>query len=290
MLALRRGRHRSTSQARRRRLHLGLDVLALLSMLALLAPFLWMVLTSFKHPVDFLSIPPHIFPQQWTLDNYRAVFHQQNIGQYFLNSVIVATCSTALAVLLGSASAYSLSRVRFPLGLNAILITWILLTRMYPAISTALPYFFLVKSVGLYDTPVALILTYTSFNLPFVIWLMLGYFDAIPQEIEAASIVDGCTFAQRFVRIALPLAGPGLVATTLFSLILAWNEFLFAVILTSFKAETIPVVIAGYITDKSLEWGQMSALGTMFVLPVILIAWASQRYLVRGLTLGAIKE
>jgi multiple sugar transport system permease protein len=267
-----------------------LNALTLCVIVMLLFPFIWMALTSFKNPVDFLSSPPTILPHRWTLSNYGQVLSQPKIGQYFLNSLIVSTCSTILAVLLGSAAAYSLSRIRFPIRLNAILVTWILLTRMYPAISTALPYFFLIKTLGLYDTQVALVLTYTSFNLPFVVWLMLGFFDSIPREVEAAAVVDGCSFLQRFVKIALPLSGPGLVATTLFSMILAWNEFLFAVILTSFNAETIPVVIAGFITDKSLEWGQMSALGTMFVTPVILIAWGTQRYLIRGLTLGAIKE
>jgi multiple sugar transport system permease protein len=214
----------------------------------------------------------------------------QYIGRYFANTIIIASVSTLLAVTLGSSAAYALARVKFPYHLNAILAIWILITRMYPAVATSVPYFVLIQALGLLDKHLALIITYTSFNLPFVVWLMLGFFQAIPKDMEKAAIVDGASMWERFTKIVLPLAKPGLIATTILSFILGWNEFLFAVILTSLKAKTVPVVMAGFITDKGLDWGTMSALGTLLVMPVIILAFMSQKYLIRGLTLGAVKE
>lgn len=265
-------------------------ILTLLVLVIMLFPFYWLVMTTFKRPVEFLTWPPVFFPSQFTLDNYRAAFSQPFILRFFANTVIIASVSTFLAVTLGSAAAYSLARVKFPLGLNTILSIWILVTRMYPAVATAVPYFVLIKNLGLLDDRWALIITYTSFNLPFVVWLMLGFFQGIPIDMERAATVDGASMWQRFLKIVLPLSAPGLIATTILSFILGWNEFLFAVILTSIKAKTVPVVVAGFITDKGLDWGTMSAMGTVLVLPVIILAWTSQRYLIRGLTMGAVKE
>lgn len=267
----------------------ALDVAIFAVLFVVLVPFIWLVLTSFKRPIDYLSWPPVVVPDIWTLSNYKMILEEPMIFNNFANSMIIAVVSTLLAVLIGSAGAYGLLRTKLPFKLNNIILIWILITRMYPAIATAVPYFVLIQKLGLIDTRIALIITYTSFNLPFVVWLMLGFFQGIPKSLEDAAIVDGCNFFQRFVRIIFPLSAPGIIATTILSFILAWNEFLFAVILTSLKAKTIPVVIAGFITDKGLEWGEMSALGAAFVLPVIFLAWISQKYLVRGLTLGAVK-
>jgi multiple sugar transport system permease protein len=165
-----------------------------------------------------------------------------------------------------------------------------LLTRMYPAIATAIPYFLIIRELKLLDTRWALIITYTAFNLPFVIWLMIGFFEELPPELERAAMVDGCNAWQRFTRIVLPISGPALVATAILSAILAWNEFLFAVMLTRTEAKTLPVIMAGFITDKGMLWDQMTALGVITVLPVLIFAIAVQRYLVRGLTFGAVKE
>lgn len=285
-------RIRNRGYYRRRRVLLRTvgHVATIALLVSMLLPFVWMLLMSFKEPVEALASPPTFLPQNPTLDNYRDVMATRSIGRFFANTLITATASTFLAVLIGSAAAYSLARVKFPLGINNILAIWILITRMYPAIATALPYFILIRDFGLLDTRWALIITYTSFNLPFVVWLMLGFFESIPLDLEKAAIIDGCTMWQRFYRIVMPLSGPGLVATAILSFLLAWNEFLFAVILTSVDAKTVPVVMSGFITDRGLEWGSMSALGTLLVLPVILLAWLAQGYLVRGLTLGAVKE
>jgi len=268
---------------------IALDSATFVILFVMIVPFIWLLLMSFKRPIDYLTWPPVIIPDVWTLSNYKMMLAEPMILNNFANSMTIAVVSTFLAVLIGSAGAYSLLRIKLPYKLNNIILIWILITRMYPAIATAVPYFVLIQKLGLLDTRLALIITYTSFNLPFVVWLMLGFFQGIPKSLEDAAIVDGCNFFQRFVRIIFPLSAPGIVATTILSFILAWNEFLFAVILTSLKAKTIPVVIAGFITDKGLEWGEMSALGVVFVAPVLILAWISQKYLVRGLTLGAVK-
>jgi multiple sugar transport system permease protein len=262
----------------------------LLGLAAVLVPFYWLVTTSFKRQVDYLAYPPKLFPKAWTVEGYRVLFQENQIGHYFANTVIVSLSSTALAVFFGALAAYSLARAKLPFKLNTVVAFWMLLTRMYPAIATAIPYFLIIRNLHLLDTRWALIVTYTAFNLPFVIWLMIGFYEDLPIELERAAMVDGCNVWQRFVRIVLPLSGPALVATAILSMILAWNEFLFAVMLTRLNAETLPVVMSGFITDKGTQWDQMTALGVITVLPVLVFAVAVQRYLVRGLTLGAVKE
>lgn len=261
-----------------------------LALLAVLVPFLWLVTTSFKLESDYLAYPPRFIPDTWTLEGYRILFQREQLGHYFLNSLVITLASTALSVALGSMAAYSLSRAALPFRLNGIIAFWMLLTRMYPAIATAIPYFLIIRNLNLLDTRWALIITHTAFNLPFVVWLMIGFFQELPRELERAAKVDGCNAWQRFTRIVLPISGPAIVATSILAAILSWNEFLFAVMLTRNEARTLPVVMAGFITDKGLLWNQMTALGVITVLPVMLFAIAVQRYLVRGLTLGAVKE
>lgn len=261
-----------------------------LALVVTILPFFWLVTTSFKREIDYLAYPPAIIPPAWTLEGYRVLFEQQDLGHYFANSVIVTVTSTALAVFIGALAAYSLARARFPFRLNGILALWMLLTRMYPAIATAIPYFLIMRDLRLLDTLPALIVTYTAFNLPFVIWLLIGFYEELPIELERAAMIDGCSVWTRFRKIVLPLSAPALVATAILSAVLAWNEFLFAVMLTRVNAKTLPVVMSGFITDKGTQWDQMTALGVITVLPVLAFALAVQRYLVRGLTLGAVKE
>lgn len=284
----------TAARARSRRRELGWSALrwatVALGLLIVLVPFLWLVTTSFKREVDYLAYPPRLIPDAWTTSGYRVLFQRNQLGHFFLNSVIITLASTAASVFLGGIAAYSLSRARLPFRLNGIIAFWMLLTRMYPAIATAIPYFLIIRDLKLLDTRWALIVTYTAFNLPFVIWLLIGFFDELPPELERAAMVDGCGAWTRFIKIVLPLSTPALVATAILSAILAWNEFLFAVMLTRVEAKTLPVVMSGFITDKGMLWDQMTALGVITVLPVLVFAVAVQRYLVRGLTLGAVKE
>jgi multiple sugar transport system permease protein len=195
-----------------------------------------------------------------------------------------------MATVFGGFAAYSLARVRFPFKLGIFLVYWILMTRMYPAVCTAIAYFMIIQRLGLLDTRLALSITYTSFNLPFVIWILLGFFGDIPRSIEESAIMDGATFFERFVRVVIPISIPGLVVAAVFSFILAWNEFLFAVILTTYRAQTVPVVISGFITDRGLEWGQMTGMGVLAIIPVLIFALIIQKNFVKGLAFGAVKE
>jgi multiple sugar transport system permease protein len=261
-----------------------------LALMVVLVPFLWLVTTSFKLESDYLAYPPRFIPDRWSFEGYRILFQREQLGHFFINSLVITLASTALSVTLGSMAAYSLSRAPLPFRLNGIIAFWMLLTRMYPAIAIAIPYFLIIRNLNLLDTRWALIITHTAFNLPFVIWLMIGFYQELPRELERAAMVDGCNVWQRFTKIVLPLSGPAIVATSILAAILSWNEFLFAVMLTRNEAKTLPVVMAGFITDKGLLWNQMTALGVITVLPVLIFAIAVQRYLVRGLTLGAVKE
>ncbi|MFN8592556.1 MAG: carbohydrate ABC transporter permease [Thermomicrobiales bacterium] len=274
----------------RRRAALVLLYLVTFVVLVIIAfPLYWLVTTSIKVPADTATAPPVIVPTRFTLDNYRAALETPGVARAFGNSVLVATVSTALTTFFGSLAAYALAKTYLSFALRQGLLIWILITRIFPPVTTAIPYYVIVKNLRLGDTHLALILTYVAYGLPFVIWLMLGFFQDLPADIERAAIVDGCSLWQRFRRVVLPLALPGLAVTSVFAFIYAWNELLYASILTSFNAKTIPVVVAGFISDQFLRWGEMTAIGSIMIVPVLLVAASAQRYLVRGLTFGAVK-
>ncbi len=253
-------------------------------------PAYWLVTTSFKYEVDTIVAPPIIVPLRGTIQNYVDVLRVEKIHQFFFNSVLIALVSTGLGVLLGSMAAYALSKFYLSYRIRQAIMIWILVVRIFPPITTAIPYFVIIRNLNLSDTHLALILTHTAFTLPFVIWLMLGFFQDLPEAIDKAAIIDGCSLWQRFRQITMPLALPGIAVTAIFTFIFSWNEFLYASMLTSRTAKTLPVVIAGYMSDKFLRWGEMSALASLMILPVMLFAGLTQRYLVRGLTFGAVKE
>ncbi len=276
-------------RTKRRVSNVGLYVLTGVVLVVIAFPLYWLLITSVKLDIDVAHFPPVFFPKQFTLDNYTSVFQTENATKFWINSIVTALTTTFLTCLLGSMAAYALAKTYLASTIRQILILWILVTRIFPPVTTAIPYFIIIKNLGLADTRFSLILTYTSYGLPFVIWLMLGFFQDLPADIEKAAIVDGCGMWQRFTQVILPLTLPGLAVTAIFAFIAAWNEFLFASILTSFNAKTLPVVISGYMSDKYLRWGEMSALGTMMIVPVLIFAAATQKYLVRGLTFGAVK-
>ena len=251
-------------------------------------PVYWLISTSLKPGVESLTNPPTYIPSRLVFDNYVAVLKSENV-KFLKNSLIVAVASTFLTTIMGAMAAYALSKTYFAFWIRRALMLWILVTRIFPPITTAIPYYVIIKNLGLADTYAALIITYVSYGLPFVIWLMLGFFQDLPADIEKAAIVDGCSMWQRFRQVVLPLTLPGLAVTAIFAFIFAWNEFLYASILTSFTAKTLPVVISTFISDQYLRWGEMSAMGSMMIIPVMIFALAAQKYLVRGLTFGAVK-
>lgn len=260
------------------------------ALIAALLPVYWMLTISFKTEVDQFSVPPRWLLFQPTLVHYRDAFLARSFGQYLLTSAVVATLSTLCAMVLGTLAAYGLARFRFPRRLDSHLALWILSTRMFPPIVTVIPLFLMMRDVRLLNTRASLIIVYTGFNLPFVVWMMRGFFREIPRELEEAALVDGDSRLGALRRIVLPLVAPGLAATAVFCLIISWNEFLFALVLTQTDAAmTLPVGIAGRVTQYEIKWGVMSAAATVAMMPILVFALAVQRYLVRGLSLGAVK-
>jgi multiple sugar transport system permease protein len=264
--------------------------LALVACVAALIPVYWMITISLKSEVDQFAVPPRWLIFTPTLAHYKDAFVTRSFGQYLITSAIVAVLSTACALVLGTLAAYALARFRLPRKLDTRLALWILSTRMFPPIVTAVPLFLMMRDVRLLNTKASLIIVYTAFNLPFVVWMMRGFFMEVPREMEEAARVDGDSRLGALRRVVLPLVAPGLAATAVFCLIISWNEFLFALVLTQTDAAmTLPVGIAGRVTQYEIKWGVMSAAGVVAMLPILIFAMAVQRYLVRGLSLGAVK-
>ena len=251
-----------------------------------LFPPIVLFLTSIKTELDALSFPPKwIF--QPTLQNYVDIFKTSPFFRFLLNSIIVASTNTALCLGLGSLTAYGLARFKFRGSEN--LSFWILSIRMMPPVAAIIPIYIIMKKVRLLDTPWALIIIYLTFNLPFVVWMMKGFFEDIPRAIEESALIDGCSEFAVFRKIALPLVAPGLAATAILIYIFSWNEFLFALILTGTRAVTLPVGIIGFMKETGINWGYMTAGGILALIPVIIFTILVQRHLVKGLTLGALK-
>ena len=264
--------------------------LVALAVLSALLPVYWMMTISLKSEVDQFAVPPKWLFFDPTIIHYKDAFVERSFGQYLMTSGIVSVVSTVCAVVLGTLAAYALARFRLPHRLNTRIALWILSTRMFPPIVTAVPLFLLMSDLRLLDTTAALVIVYTAFNLPFVVWMMRGFFKEIPRELEEAARVDGDSRMGALRRVILPLVTPGLAATAVFCLIISWNEFLLALTLTQTDAAmTLPVGIAGRVTQYEIEWGVMSAAGVVAMVPILVFALAVQRYLVRGLSLGAVK-
>jgi multiple sugar transport system permease protein len=249
-----------------------------------------MVLTSFKSQNEYFSYPPVFWPKSFSLRNYinSMAFPPDGRGglQGLRDSFIIAASSTLASVLIGSLAAYSISRFRTG-GENFSF--WILSTRMFPPVAAALPLFLIFKQIRLLDNHLSLIIANTIFNLPFVIWLLKGFFDELPVEIEEAAWIEGCGHLKTFRLIALPLVAPGVVATSLFSFIFSWNEFMFALLLTRRNVRTLTIIVPSLVGGHEILWGEIAAMGTLAIIPGVVLSILLQRYLVRGLSLGAVK-
>jgi multiple sugar transport system permease protein len=255
-----------------------------------LFPIYWMVITSFKVRLELTSNPPTFFPNTFTLENYQKAFAFSGFPRYMLNSAVVVIAATLISLVLGSLAGYSLARFSFRGRFRENVSFWILSTRMIPPIVAIIPIFLLFRDLQLLNSYPGLIIVYIGTSLPFVIWMMSTFISEVPVDLEEAAMIDGDTRLTALWRIVLPLAAPGLAATAIFSIILLWNEFLYALILTTTSASiTLPVGIAGLVSQYELLWGEMAAAGTVAVIPILIFALLVQRYLVRGLTLGAVK-
>ncbi len=250
-----------------------------------LFPIVWIILTSFKTQVEINSYPP-TFISKLTIENYVSLFSVRNFPRYMLNSLLIGVLSTLLVMALATPAAYSIAR--YAIG-GRRLAEWILSMRMLPPIAMVLPLFVMFRYVRLLHTRAAIVIVYTLMNLPFAIWILIGFFRDIPREIDESAFVDGCSSWKTMLNVVLPSAMPGLVATTILSLVFAWNEFLFALILGGGDAKTVPLAVAEYITDRAIFWGPMSAASTLAIVPILVFTLFVQKYIVRGLTLGAVK-
>jgi multiple sugar transport system permease protein len=282
-------RHRIILTRRRFRFVVG-EVAAYLVLIAgsllALSPLFIIALTSLKSRVDAFTFPPvWIFTPRF--DAYVTLFTSKNMGAYLWNSVVISVCATALSMLLGVAAAYAMARFHFPAKDNIAF--WILSTRMMPPIARVIPIFLLAQNLRLLDTHVSLILLYTTMQLPFVVWMMWGFFKEIPKEAEEAAMVDGDPWYQAIRKVTLPLAAPAIVATAIFVVILSWNEFAFALILTSRDARTLPASVLTFLQEGSILWHEVGAAAVIISVPIILFASLVQKHLVRGLTMGMLK-
>ena len=249
-------------------------------------PIFMIIVTSLKSRVDALASPP-VWIFRPVFFNYFDIFQENNFGRYFRNSLVVATFGTAFALILGVPAAYSLARR--PFKREADLSFWILSQRMMPAIAVIIPMFILLRTVRLLDTYLGLIVVYVTFNLPFVIWTMRGFLQDLPIEMEESAMVDGCSRYGAFWKIALPLVAPGLASAAIFTFLFTWNEFLFALILTGRNTATMPVAVQLFMRETGIDWGRMTAAAVVMMVPTLLFTLVAQRYLVRGLTFGAVK-
>lgn len=267
---------------------LGSAVLVLVVVIVLV-PILYMAGTSFKSNAE-ITQELHLWPHAWTLDNYRRLFRDSFFSQYFRNSFVVCGASVLISLVLGSLAAYSLARFKLLLGLEKRLGFAILTVRILPPVVIVVPIFLVALKFGLLNSWLGLILVYSAFNVSFVVWMMESFFREIPLDLEEASMVDGSSRMTAFRRVVLPLAAPGLVATAIFAVIVTYNEFLVALVLTSSPgSQTVPVGASTLITRIDIDWGAMSAAGSLAAIPIVAFALIVQRHLVRGLTLGAVK-
>jgi multiple sugar transport system permease protein len=251
-----------------------------------LFPIYWILSTSLKTTVDALAIPP-----RWLFtpifDNYAEVFSGSDVGKYFTNSVIVGLGSTFIGLLVGVPASYVLARYNF--RRRADFDFWILSTRMTPPVAMLIPFFVMYRTVGLQDTHLGLMLAHVGQNLAIIIWVLKGFFNDLPKEIEEAALVDGCDYWTAFRRVVLPLALPGIGATGILAFLFSWNEFLFALVLTDTQVRTVPVGLYSFVGYQQIEWGQLSASAMLMLLPVLAFVLLFQRQLIRGLTLGAVR-
>jgi len=256
--------------------------------LLFLFPVLWMVMTSFKLPKDIFTVPPTIFFTP-TIETYTSYLQYADVPQRMLNTVIVAFGASIVSIVAGAMAGYALARIRIRGA--ATLGVLILASRGVPPIALAVPMFLVARNLGLADTHIVLILAYCSFLIPYVMWLLRGFFVALPKELEEAAQLDGCSRMGAFFRIIVPISLPGIVSALIFSVILAWEELLFALVLTNNFATTIPVAVAGIAGDtvNGANWGALAAVGTLTVIPVVIFALLVQKWLIRGMAEGATK-
>lgn len=262
-------------------------IIIVIALIWTLVPLSWIVLSSFKVEADQFSIPPKWFPERLTLQNYRTFFNNSELIHSFFNSVLTTLFSTLIALILGVPAAYALARFNWKHSNKMAFV--ILLARMTPPIVMVLPFFMIARYLNIANTYIPIIVALSFFSVPFAVWMMRGFFQEIPNSIEEAAMIDGCTRLQALMKVILPLSMPGLAATSILCALISWNEFLFALVLTGKNTRTLPVLVNMFVSERNIEWGVMSASAVIIVLPMVIFGLLVQNDLVRGLTMGSSK-
>ncbi|MBX5153851.1 carbohydrate ABC transporter permease [Rhizobium lentis] len=264
-----------------------INAAALVLVLSYALPYVYLLMTSIKPAADVQQIPPSFFPFVISFENFRDVLQSSTLPRAFASSLMVAVLTTILSLAVAVPAAYVATHYRR--RITTLFLLFALVTRMVPSVSLGVPLFQLLKSLGLLDTVPGLVLAHTSAAVPLALLLMAAFFEGVPKELEEAARMDGCTRFQAFLKIILPIMTGGIAVTALFTFITSWNEFLYALLLTSEATKTAPIVIAEYNSVYGLAWGAMTAAAVLYSLPVIIVTLALQKQIVGGLTFGAVK-
>ncbi|MDQ3458450.1 MAG: carbohydrate ABC transporter permease [Deinococcota bacterium] len=276
-------RQRDQALRIRRLKALGTGLLIALVLVVMLFPFYWMILTSFRSQVDNVS-PVPVWWFTPTLENYQNVIRRNNFLEFTWNSFVIASLSTGFGLVLGLPAAYSIARFKQ----NGLALA-ILIARLTPYITYLVPWYLAFRALGLLDSYVALTLTHLIVGMPLIIWIMISFFEGVPRELEEAAFVDGASRLGTFFRVVLPLSGPGIVAASILAFIFSWNQFLFSLVLSGPNTRPVPVAVFNFISYGQIDFGGLGAAAVLITLPVILLTLIIQRYIISGLTMGAVK-
>ncbi len=274
---------------RLRFLKLAQGLILFVACLVVLVPLAYLIINSIKLPREFLTIPPTILPSEVTLEHYQELIDDKKTVRYFRNSLTVAVWTTGITILTGTLAAYGLARMRLAARVLAAVTFIFLFIRFYPRVTTVIPFFLVMRELDLLDTVWAIIIGQLGITIPFVTWLMLVVFQDLPSEIEEAAIVDGASVWQRFWRVVLPIVMPSVSAAAILTAFLSWNEFLIASSVARRKASVLSIAVASFVSDKGIQWGPMAAMSVVMIVPMIVFALFAQKYLIRGITFGAVK-
>lgn len=262
-------------------------ILSVVLTIGWLFPYIYVICCAFKPGSEVIAVPPSFFPKNFSVENFSGLLERMDVSTFLFNSLSTALLSTIIALILGSLAAYAIQRSGAKLSI--LLVVLVLCLKMIPTSSIVVPIYELICNLGLYDTKIALILVYAAINMPFVMWTMLSFFEGIPSTLDEAAYVDGASSLQTFRKVILPICKPGLATAFIFTLFLAWNDFLVALLLTSTNAKTFTVGLAGFLSAYNLDLGPMCAGAFLFSFPVMIISLAAQKYIVQGMVAGAVK-
>lgn len=257
--------------------------------LIVIVPLGYLIINSIKLPREFLTIPPTIFPSEVTFQHYQELIDDPKTIKFFRNSLTVAFWTTAITIALGTLAAYGLARMKLSAKLLGFVTFVFLFIRFYPRVTTVIPFFLVMRQFDLLDTVWAIIIGHLGITIPFVTWLMLVVFQDLPKEIEEAAVVDGASVWQRFWRVVLPITMPSVAAAAILTAFLSWNEFLIAASVARRQASVLSIAVASFVSDKGIQWGPMAAMSVVMIVPMIIFALFAQKYLIKGITFGAVK-